>query len=183
MACKKSIPIGSRFGRLVVIERTDLRTKTSNGGHTIYKCQCDCGNEIYVSSANLKRGGTQSCGCIHSLGEGKIQSLLSKANISFNKEYTFSDLRSCKNQKGILRYDFFVNNSYLIEYDGKQHFMTNPQGSYFTEEKLQTIKENDDLKNKYAKEHNIPLIRIPYTHLNDLCLEDLLLETSTFIIK
>ena len=35
----------------------------------------------------------------------------------------------------------------------------------------------------YAKEHNIPLIRIPYTRLNDLCLEDLLLETSTFIIE
>ena len=33
-----------------------------------------------------------------------------------------------------------------------------------------------------AKENNIPLIRIPYTHLQDLCLEDLQLETSKFII-
>ena len=31
-------------------------------------------------------------------------------------------------------------------------------------------------------ENNIPLIRIPYTHLQDLCLEDLQLETSKFII-
>ena len=33
-----------------------------------------------------------------------------------------------------------------------------------------------------CKENNIPLIRIPYTHLNKLCLEDLLLETSNFIV-
>jgi len=38
------------------------------------------------------------------------------------------------------------------------------------------------IKNTYCKEHNIPLIRIPYTHYNDLCIEDLLLETSNYII-
>ena len=44
------------------------------------------------------------------------------------------------------------------------------------------IQERDTYKNQWCKENNIPLIRIPYTHLNDLCLEDLLLETSKFII-
>jgi len=38
------------------------------------------------------------------------------------------------------------------------------------------------IKNQWCKENNIPLIRIPYTHLQDLCLEDLQLETSQFII-
>jgi len=38
------------------------------------------------------------------------------------------------------------------------------------------------IKNQWCKNNNIPLIRIPYTHLEDLRLEDLLLETSQFII-
>lgn len=47
---------------------------------------------------------------------------------------------------------------------------------------LEEQKEKDNYKNDWCKNNNIPLIRIPYTHLKDLCIEDLLLETSTFII-
>ena len=43
--------------------------------------------------------------------------------------------------------------------------------------------ERDALKNQWCKDNNIPLIRIPYTHLNDLKIEDLLLETSEYIVK
>ena len=43
--------------------------------------------------------------------------------------------------------------------------------------------EHDKLKNEWCKENNIPLIRIPYTHLKDLCIEDLQLETTTFLIN
>jgi hypothetical protein len=38
------------------------------------------------------------------------------------------------------------------------------------------------IKNQWCKENNIPLIRIPYTHLKDLSIEDLILETSKFKI-
>ena len=41
--------------------------------------------------------------------------------------------------------------------------------------------ESVDYYSNFNKENNIPLIRIPYTHLNKLCLEDLLLETSNFL--
>ena len=43
--------------------------------------------------------------------------------------------------------------------------------------------ERDALKNQWCKDNNIPLIRIPYTHLNNLKIEDLLLETSEYIVK
>ena len=43
-------------------------------------------------------------------------------------------------------------------------------------------KERDAFKNEWCKENNILLIRIPYWHLKDLCIEDLKLETSKFII-
>lgn len=29
----------------------------------MYRCKCDCGNEIEVIGQNLKNGNTKSCGC------------------------------------------------------------------------------------------------------------------------
>lgn len=46
---------GQHFGRLTVIEFV------KNQG---WKCQCDCGNIIYVEGSNLKNGNTKSCGCL-----------------------------------------------------------------------------------------------------------------------
>ena len=50
--------VGKRFGKLVVIERTD-----SKYDKTHWLCKCDCGNETVVSSSGLKSGHAQSCGC------------------------------------------------------------------------------------------------------------------------
>jgi len=51
---------GQRFGRLIAIEPTDKRS----GSRILWRCKCDCGNEAYVSSANLVSGNTKSCGCL-----------------------------------------------------------------------------------------------------------------------
>lgn len=78
-------------------------------------------------------------------------------------------------------FDFYVNNSYLIEFDGSQHFKyTNT--SWNTKEHYEYVVKHDQMKNEWAKQNNIPLIRIPYTQLNKLQIQDLLLETSNFII-
>jgi len=45
-----------------------------------------------------------------------------------------------------------------------------------------TVRKRRNKKNQWCKENNIPLIRIPYTHLKDLCIEDLLLETSNYVV-
>lgn len=50
---------GQRFGRLVVIERAESR-----GEQTYWLCQCDCGNILTIKASNLRRGETQSCGCL-----------------------------------------------------------------------------------------------------------------------
>lgn len=49
-----------RFCRLVVLER-DFSRKT----RVAWKCQCDCGGIITAFANNLKRGLTQSCGCLN----------------------------------------------------------------------------------------------------------------------
>jgi hypothetical protein len=55
---RKKIYIGQRFGRLVVLEKLP-----SQGGKTIYRCRCDCGNETLSRSGNLNNGSSVSCGC------------------------------------------------------------------------------------------------------------------------
>ena len=45
------------------------------------------------------------------------------------------------------------------------------------------LKAHDTYKNRWCKDNNIPIIRIPYTHLDNLELSDLLLETSPFKLE
>ena len=52
--------IGKRYGRLVVIEKTEKRYHST----TIYKCRCDCGNIVELTINKLHSGHTKSCGCL-----------------------------------------------------------------------------------------------------------------------
>ena len=73
-----------------------------------------------VLSDNLRKGNTQSCGFCGEKSHGniKISQILDENNIHYEKEKRFN---SCKDSS-YLPFDFYVNNKYLIEYDGKQHF-------------------------------------------------------------
>ena len=51
---------GQRFGRLVAIECVGR----TNNGNAKWLCKCDCGNEAEIASYLLRKGITQSCGCI-----------------------------------------------------------------------------------------------------------------------
>lgn len=51
---------GQRFGRLIVIQPTLER----RNGYAVWRCRCECGNEILVSSRHLKNGWVINCGCI-----------------------------------------------------------------------------------------------------------------------
>ena len=53
---------GEVFNRLTVIAPTDQR---DSAGSVKWLCRCSCGKETLVSTLNLKRGHTQSCGCLH----------------------------------------------------------------------------------------------------------------------
>lgn len=55
-------------------------------------------------------------------------------------------------------------------------------GGWNSEKTLKNTQAHDKIKNKWCKENNIPLIRIPYTHLDKISIDDLKLETSKFII-
>ena len=57
---KRADIAGKVFGRLTVVE--DLGP--DNRGWRFWGCACSCGELIVVNSRELKRGHTQSCGCL-----------------------------------------------------------------------------------------------------------------------
>lgn len=158
--------IGNTYGKLTVIELVGF-----NNNYAEWLCQCDCGNQTIVKGANLRNGATHSCGCLRSYKEQEIQQLLIKNDIRFKKEYSFSDLWDIDP----LRFDFaiFNNNTLLglIEYNGQQHYLTSPTG-YYTQAKINTIRNHDKQKIDYCNKHNIPLLILNKNNYN----EEMILE-------
>lgn len=239
--------IGQRFGRLVVVEECGVSSKRNQ----VWKCRCDCGNEIKTEAYRLKNGMTKSCGCLQkdkakemckerafdltgrqyglltvikktsdnmwlckcsceeqneievngryllnghvsscgclkkSLGEYKINKLLDDNNIPFIMNAHFDDCKFADTNYHAY-YDFYIDNKYIVEYDGEQHFKPtcfNGIKDFDAIKNFNKTREHDEFKNHYCFNNNIPIIRIPYTHLNELSLEDLLLETSKFVLE
>ena len=163
---------GKQVGYLKVLSINLEKTIVSNHG-TIWNCQCKCGNIITVPTGRLsgKHRLTMSCGCIKSHGEQKIMELLLNNNIPFEKQKTFLNCYSEHNRP--FYYDFYINNQFLLEFDGIQHFQTRT-GGWNNENNLKLTQERDKIKNEYAKSHNIPLKRIPYWDYDKITLENIM---------
>ena len=54
--------VGVRFGRLVVLSRAECPENVQKRGYWL--CQCDCGNQCFISTSMLTTGNTRSCGCL-----------------------------------------------------------------------------------------------------------------------
>lgn len=52
---------GQRFGRVFVVRRAGLESKSAT-----WLCQCDCGKTFVAFGGNLRKGDTKSCGCLRS---------------------------------------------------------------------------------------------------------------------
>lgn len=158
---------GQRFGKLVALFPIYRGDK-----HTLWHCKCDCGNECDIDLGNLRSGKSQSCGCTHSKNEEKIIKILTENNIPFIYQKRFDNFSAKE-------FDFYVNNQYIIEFDGQQHFFCTGKG-WDTQEHFDRVRKNDLLKNNYCFNNNIPLIRIPYDI--NYSIEDLKIETTRFLL-
>lgn len=140
-----------KFGKL-----TPLYLVDSKNNRKVWHCKCDCGNECDVDSHNLMQGHTKSCGCLHSYKEIEITDLLTKLNVNFKRQYSFSDLYGKRNP---LKFDFAILDlkdqlCCLIEYQGIQHYDNN--NKWHTEQ----LEWSDNIKKNYCNEHNIPLYEL-----------------------
>lgn len=149
--------VGQKFGKLTVVE---LLEKSNKFNRRMYKCKCDCGNEVIVPSSSLTTYHTLSCGCLVSYWNMWISNFLKNQEIEYQAEYTvfIGDT--------YYRYDFYLQQYNLfIEYDGQQHYdLVRYYGDNDEEnEKMfKKVQEHDKIKNNYCKENNINLLRIPY---------------------
>lgn len=145
-----------RFGNLIAVESTQERKH----GSIVWKCQCDCGNIHFATTELLLAGKVSSCGCIKSKGNQKIQQILEQNNISFVKEYCvrinninyYYDFAIVENEKVIC----------FIEYDGILHFPQDKNHGWNNAINWEKTQQNDKIKNNYAENKGIPLVRIPY---------------------
>lgn len=87
---------GKRFGKLVAIKAAG---KTKNGAY-LWKCKCDCGNEIIANVGNLKNGHTKSCGCLR---VDRCKTNFTKHGLEHTRLYgIWSDMRlRCYDEKNI----------------------------------------------------------------------------------
>lgn len=173
---------GQRFGKLLVLQKSEKSDR-----RLYWDCLCDCGKEITIKGDHLRQKRQLSCGCLNSKGEYLISQILADNNIMFVTQYRFEDFVSEVNNIPY-RFDFGIieNNmlSYLIEFDGEQHYyFNNSESSWNSEENYYKTIERDLKKNKYCQTKQIPLIRIPYFIKDKITIDDLRLETSKYIVK
>lgn len=167
---------GLKVGKLTILYPLENRALNRQ---LIWHCQCDCGNFIDVRGDRIRNEEVIACNICsnrHSLGEQKIIQILQNNFIDYQCEKTYDTCRFV-DTNALARFDFLINNQYLVEFDGSQHFNFTEEG-WNTKNQFEKTKEHDEYKNTWCKENNIPLIRIPYTHLKNLCIEDLQLETT-----
>lgn len=129
---------------------------------------CKTHGDFYLSPhTHLKGQGCKKCS--ESLGERAVRHFLERNKIEFTTQKTFDD---CKNPKTgrHLKFDFYLQKlNVIVEFDGQQHVEPpkNFFGRVFTESEasliFDKIKYTDEIKNKYCKDNNIALVRVPHT--------------------
>lgn len=152
--------MGQKFGLLTVVNKTNKKTEN---GSVLWECLCECENTAYASYSDLARYRKSSCGCSHySSMENFIATFLSENGINYISQARFD---GCRNIYP-LPFDFYLYEyNTIIEYDGEQHFR--PIEYFGGEVGFKKQQHNDSIKNNYCLEHNINLIRFPYTLTTD----------------
>lgn len=177
---------GRKFGHLFVLGR-DKSKGIKSGQHAHWICKCDiCGRTESVHSGMILREGKDRCKYCGkcSLGEAKIIDLLEQAKIQYIHDMPYSDCIYPRSG-GKLRFDFCVstgntyNPIYMIEYDGEQHYRQAPGWDKSDNDVIER-QMRDKFKNKWCEEHGIPMVRIPYTRMKELNIDDLKLETTDY---
>lgn len=104
------------------------------------------------------------CGCPEcsvSNPESKCQIFLMENNIEYEFQKKF---QGCRN-KNMLPFDFYIPSMNIcIEIDGRQHFQVVEKFGAF--EGFKRNLKHGCIKNKFCRDNNILLLRIPYTKFN-----------------
>jgi very-short-patch-repair endonuclease len=131
--------------------------------HTLKECHGH--NLPFKTTLNSILNGDTSCPyCSMSSGEKQIFDFLRDNNINFVYQYHESSFR----------FDFKIDKTLFIEFDGKQHF------EQVSDWDLEETYKRDLRKNQYVIDNNYTLIRISYKNFDSIknILKEILLEKT-----
>ena len=116
-----------------------------------------CGNEWEIKASHLLH--QNMCPrCKSSKGEALIRKYLTNIGLDFTEQQTFPSLELKKS----LSYDFYIpSQQLLIEYQGIQHY--EPIAHFGGTKRFELQQESDKRKRKYASEHGLRLVEVPYS--------------------
>jgi hypothetical protein len=149
----------------------ELKSEYVNAHTNVVIHHKTCLHDYNVSPNNFICG--QRCPYCNKIskGEQRIADLLVCNGLSYVYQYSFKD---CRYEKP-LPFDFAIFDkgilSYLIEYDGIQHFEPVDFAGKGEEWAVEMFKQNqikDNIKNEYCKNNNIVLLRIPYWEFDNI---------------
>src|ERR1035437_106842 len=134
--------------------KTKVKIICKKEGHGVF--------EIIPSSFLNGSEGCKKC-MLQFSGEFAMEQCFVELNMLFECEKTFDDCRNIFK----LPFDFWLSeHNILLEFDGKQHF--EPIKRWGGEEGFLKTQKRDAIKNKYAADNGIPLLRISYWEFNNI---------------
>jgi len=137
-----------------------------SGGHrkVWWICSQD-GNHQWKASIKDRIRGRRCPHCHYPKSKGhlKIEKILIDNNINFETEKKFDDCVF----KRMLRFDIYLPTlNALVEYDGRQH--TNAVDIFGGKKELVKTQKRDKIKDEYAKNNNIHLLRISHKEFKNI---------------
>lgn len=137
-----------------------------------------CGHEYKVKPTSFLQGN-RCPKCKMSKGENRIDRLLDRLNIPYQREKRFEECQD----KMKLPFDFGIENDKgdivaLISFDGKQHYKPNGFFGDNNDWKMQVLR--DHIKDQFAFNNDIPLLRTNYMDRDN---GTLIAKVKEFLIK
>lgn len=130
----------------------------------IILCHNKCNYSFQARPTNIISGSGCTY-CSSSKNEKEMFRILYENNIVFEKEKYFDDFTT--DSGAYYRYDYYLPEyNTLIEIDGEQHFKA--LEFFGGEEEFKQRVFHDSVKDKYAKDNSIQLIRIPYWEFDNM---------------
>ena len=119
--------------------------------------------DFYTSLVKIRNGNCcpECYGRGESVGERNIRRYLQSKNIKFVQEYRIEDKKYFDN---FIMVDFYLPDlNVMIEFQGEQHYGIENKAITHGSRKWQSQKKRDNHLRRYAVDHNVRLIEVPYT--------------------
>lgn len=133
-----------------------------------FKCVCPLHGEFVTSLAKIRNGNCcpECDGSGESVGERNIRLYLQSKNIKFKQEFRIEDKKYFDTYA---RVDFYLPDlNTMIEFQGEQHYGIANKAITHGSRKWQSQKKRDNHLRRYAADHNVRLVEVPYTYRSNV---------------